>query len=67
MVKKVSLILLMVTSFNIVSSASIDFDRDKSRGKSGFNYKKHHRKSKVVRFKNRLLNCNNCRDFSNKN
>ena len=67
MVKKVSLILLMVTSFNIVSSASVDFDRDKSRGKGGFNYKKHYRKSKVVRFKNRLLNCNNCRDFSNKN
>ena len=67
MVKKVSLILLMVTSFNIVSSASVDLDRDKSKNKNGFNYRKHQRKFKRVKLKNKIFNCNNCRDFSNKN
>jgi hypothetical protein len=59
-------LLLVVTMVTLGANASVSesFDGGKSKKhQSGFNYKKHYRKAKRVKFFNKLFNRDNCNHY----
>ncbi len=57
-------LLLIIGLLVSVSSFAINTNDGGNKAPKGYNYKKHYRKAKKVRFMNRVFNLNNCKGKS---
>jgi hypothetical protein len=56
--------LLLIFGLMICVSSFANDDNGNHKAPKGYNYKKHYRKARKVRFMNRTFNLNNCKNKS---